>query len=256
VLNFFHPEPAVEGKIHTSALIDPSATLAELVDIGPGAVIEAGAKIAADCSIGAGVYVGRDASIGAGTRIAPNAYIHDRTEIGARCVVGPNATIGWSGFKYEKVNGAATYIPQVGRVVLEDDVHLGANSTIDRAGFHETRIGARTKIDNLVQIGHNVQIAPDCILCAQAGVAGSSKLGRGVILAGQAGVADHLTLADGVIMLAQAGAAADLEKAGMYFGSPCEPHREWYRKRALIGQLADMKKRLAALEKAMGAEEK
>lgn len=254
VLKFFHPEPEAEGDIHRLALVDETAKLNDPINIGPWTEVHEGVVIEANCVIGSRCHIGARTKIGPGCRIAPGVYIHNDTEIGARCRIGPGVIIGSDGFKYEKINGRSTHVPQVGRVVLEDDVDIGANTTIDRAGFAETRIGARTKIDNLVQIGHNVIVGPDCILCAQAGIAGSTKLGRGVIMAGQAGFKDHLNIADGTILLGQAGAAKDIAEPGKtWFGSPCEPSREWFRKNALLGQLGDMKKTLKALAEKKGS---
>jgi len=252
VLNTLFPPPVASGQRHPTAVIDATAHVHPSVDVGPQVVIGPGCSIEEGCRLEANVVVGRFVRIAAFTHLLAGTLVHDRSVIGARCTIGPGAVIGSRGFKYEIVGGVRTHIPQVGKVVIEDDVSIGANSTIDRAGFGETRIGARTKIDNLVQVAHNVTIGPDCVLCAQVGVAGSSTLGRGVIMAGQSAVADHVHLADGVVALAQSGIARDVENPGtQMMGSPANPAPLQRRNHVAMGQLSDMIKRLATLEKGL-----
>lgn len=197
-LNFLSPEPVPESFIHPSAVVAESASLGENVYIGPNAVIDdqvtigSGSRIEASCYLGSGVSVGDDC------RLFANVTLLEGTQVGNRVRIHSGAVLGADGFRYELLEGRLQKIPQVGIVVVEDDVEIGANTTIDRAFLEETRIGARTKIDNLVQIGHNVVIGSDCVLVSQVGIAGSVKLGRGVMMGGKSGIKDHLTIGNGV----------------------------------------------------------
>ncbi|MBF0613827.1 MAG: UDP-3-O-(3-hydroxymyristoyl)glucosamine N-acyltransferase [Magnetococcales bacterium] len=194
--------------IHASAVIDPTARLAEGVQVGPRVVI------------GAGVVIGADSVIHAG------AVIHDDTVIGARCVIHANAVIGGEGFGFEYVDGAHRKIPHLGIVQIEDDVEVGACTTIDRARFGATRIGAGTKIDNLVQIAHNVQIGRACVIVSQVGIAGSCRIEDGVVLAGQAGLVPHVTVGRGARVAAATGVAVDVPAGVTWSGWWGGPHRE------------------------------
>ena len=224
-MHFFHPEVKASGEVHPTAYIAPGADVASSADIGPHAVVETSAKIGERVVVGAGCYVGPGATIGDDTRLFAGVKVMNRCRIGQRCRIGPGTVIGYDGFKTELIGGRHVSIPQVGIVVLEDEVEIGANTTIDRASFHETRIGTRTKIDNLVQIGHNVTIGHDCLICAQVGIAGSVKIGPGCMFGGQVGIADNLSIAGGTILMAQTGVPSSLER-GVYFGSPAYPATE------------------------------
>lgn len=194
--------------IHPSAIVDPTAHLAPGVALGPRVVIDAG------------VVIGENSIIHAG------AIIHQRCQIGARCVIGSNSVIGFDGFGYEFVAGRHQKIPHLGIVRLEDDVEIGANTTVDRARFGETRIGAGTKIDNQVQIAHNVEIGRHCILISQVGIAGSCRVGDGVIIAGQSGVVPHRTVGPGAIIAGATGVASDVPAGTRWSGYWGQPHRE------------------------------
>lgn len=225
---------AASSNRHASASIDPSA------------------RIAADVEIGANVVVGRDVTIGAGSRVFPNVVIMDRCVIGTQCIIYPNCTlredtvlgervilqpgvsIGGDGYGYAPVDGKHVKIPQLGRVVLEDDVEIGANSTVDRARFTETRIGSGTKIDNLVMVGHNVTTGEDCLLVAQVGISGSTHLGNRVVLAGQVGTVGHVTVGDDVTVLGKGGITKDIPEPGVYAGMPLKPARLWRRAMARL----------------------
>ncbi len=175
-----------------------------------GATVEAGAVIGARTVLCAGSFVGRDAVIGADCYLHPNSAVLERCSVGARCVLQAGSVVGSDGFGYAWDGSRHRKIPQKGIVRIEDDVEVGANSAIDRATLGETVIGRGTKIDNLVQVGHNVVIGEDSLLCGQSGIAGSSRLGRRVTLAGQVGVGDHVTIGDGTIATGQAGVIGDL----------------------------------------------
>src|SRR6185295_9948094 len=182
----------------------------------------------------------------------PHAVLYDGTAVGANSVVHAGAVLGADGFGYATQGGAHHKVPQIGRVVVEAEVEIGANTTIDRATLGETRIGAGTKIDNLVQVGHNVRIGRHCILCGQAGIAGSTRLGDGVVLAGQAGVAGHIELGDRVQVAAKSAALAPVAPGAVVAGIPAVDLRQWRRQVALLSRLGEMNRRLKALEKKLG----
>ena len=238
--------------IHPTAVIHPEATLAEGVEVGPGSVIDAGATIGRGTKIGAQVYIGPHSSIGENGTIMPRVTIRERTLIGNRVILQPGCVIGSCGFGYtQDKEGRHIKLNQVGRVVIEDDVEIGANSTIDRSRFKETRIGRGTKIDNLVQIGHGVVIGSDNIIIAQTGLAGSSSTGRHVILAGQSAVAGHIHLTDGVLLAAKAGASKSITKPGKYNGIPAVPLEEYNRNTVYLRRIESLVKRVEALEAAL-----
>ena len=206
------------------------------------AVVEEGTELHA------GVYIGPGCRIGRGCVLWPNVVVREYTVIGERVVIHPNATIGADGFGYLYREGAHLKIPQIGRVVIEDDVEIGAGTCIDRARSGETRIGRGTKIDNLVQIGHNVQVGAHCILVSQAGVSGSCRLGHHVVLGGQVGVADHVELGDGAQVAAQGGVAQDIPPGVVHGGTPSVEVSAWRRQMASLRRLPDVLERLRALE--------
>jgi UDP-3-O-[3-hydroxymyristoyl] glucosamine N-acyltransferase len=250
-LILFYPEPRPEPFIHPSAVIDPTALLGE------------------DVWIGANAVVGREAEIGARARIHPNATVYDRVRIGAdsvihsgvslregtilgeRVIVHNNTVVGSDGFGFAKdEKGRWLKIPQTGRVVVEDDVEIGANTAIDRASVGETRLGRGTKVDNLVQVGHSCTVGEDTLLCGQVGMAGSTKVGNRVILAGQVGVGGHLTIGDDAVLMAQAGVFYDVPPKSVYSGGiPAFDHKESLRTMAAIRKLTEMQRTLRTLEK-------
>jgi UDP-3-O-[3-hydroxymyristoyl] glucosamine N-acyltransferase len=217
------------------------------VAIGPGAIVSDGAHIGDGCILHAHVFIGADVSLGAECEIWPNVVIRERVQVGNRVVIHPNTTIGADGFGYQFSGGHHRKIPQIGTVVIEDDVEIGANCAIDRAKFGATRIGAGTKIDNLVQIAHNVQIGPHCLIVAQCGIAGSARLGRGVVLGGQVGVRDHITLHDGVQSAACACISKDIPAGTTVIGAPAVPQDQFIRERAKVRRLPQMADTLRAL---------
>lgn len=227
LLEHFYPADAAIyfTGIHATAVVDPTAQLAAGVRVGPKAVIGPGTRIGADTVIEAGCVIGPNVQIGERCHLHPNVVVEHGTQIGNRVVIQAGAVIGGDGFKFEFIQGRWRKIPQVGRVVIEDDVEIGANTTIDRASLTETRIGAGTKIDNLVQIAHNVRIGRDCIIVAQVGIAGSSRVGDGSILAAQVGVADNLELGKRVRVLARSGVKDHLADNETVVGTPARPFR-------------------------------
>ena len=227
--------------IAASAKVDPSAHVGPLCVVGEGAVLAAGAVLEARC------HVGPRASVGADCWLKPGVVVGDYCVLGARCRIQSGAVIGSDGFGYEPVNGEIRRIPQIGNVVLEDDVEVGANSTLDRARFSQTVVGRGTKIDNLVQIAHNVRIGRQCLITAQVGIAGSTTLGDHCVLGGQSGVAGHLTLGDRVKLGAQTGLFEDVPADGFMNGTPAVPFGLERRLVVLSRRLPDLFKKVDSL---------
>ena len=248
------PAPFIPG-IHPSAVVDPSAVLdPEFVCIGPHAVIEAGVTIGNGTRIGAGCVLGDGVVIGQDCVLHPRVTVLRHCRLGHRVILHPGAVIGADGFGFEQLNdGRREKIPQVGIVVLEDDVEIGANSCVDRARFGQTRIGAGTKIDNLVQIAHNVDIGKNCVVAGLSGIAGSARLHDGVTIAAQVGVAGHIEIGSGVIITGQSGVAKSMMQPGVYMGDRAEPIRKMLRIMAAVHQLPELVQRLRSLEKKSAA---
>jgi UDP-3-O-[3-hydroxymyristoyl] glucosamine N-acyltransferase len=225
-----------------SARVDPSA------HVGPLCVIEEGAQVGAGCVLHASVFVGRDARLGPGCWIMPGCVVATHCTLGARVRLQPGVVVGADGFGYEFVAGRHEKVPQVGTVVIGDDVEIGANSTLDRARFSRTVVGEGTKIDNLVQIAHNVTIGKHCILCSQVGISGSTTLEDYVILGGQAGVGGHITLGKGAKAGGQAGISTDIPAGAYVNGTPAIPYMLERRIAVLAQRLPDLFKRVEALE--------
>lgn len=244
------PAPAFQPGFHPTAVVDPSAACdPHHVCLGPHTVVEAGAAIGAGTTIGAGGFVGRGARIGQNTFLHPRVSILDHCVVGDRVILHSGVVIGSDGFGFEHIGGRREKIAQTGLVQIDDDVEIGANTCVDRARFGKTCIGAGTKIDNLVQIAHNVVIGKNCVIAAQTGVAGSTRLHDGVILAAQVGVAGHLELHSGVIVTAQSGTSKSLTEPGPYMGFHAEPLRKMLRILAGLHQLPEIIRRVRELEK-------
>lgn len=222
------PHPA---GVHPSAVVDPTATVAATAWIGPHCVVMAGASIGDRCVLIASVTVGREAKVGDHTVLHPGVAVLDRCVVGARCTLHAGVAIGADGFGYRPASDGRSLvkIPHIGNVVIEDDVEIGANSCVDRAKFGSTLVGAGTKIDNLVQIGHNCRIGRCCILCGLVGLAGSVILGDGVVLGGKVGIADNIEVGAGAKVAAGAGITSDVPPGSVYMGSPAGPANEWRR---------------------------
>lgn len=233
--------------ISEGAEIGRNATIYDLVYISDKVKIGSGAVIFP------GVFIGEECCIGEDCTVYPNVTIMEKTVIGNRVIIHPNAVIGSDGFGYVFEEGRHNKVPQVGNVRIEDDVEIGAGVTIDRATTGSTVIGKGTKIDNLVQIGHNVQVGSNVILVAQVGIAGSSRIGDGVILGGQVGIADHVVIEPGTMIAAKSGVFGEV-KHGVYAGIPILPHRDWLKASALFAKLPELKKRIEELEKRMREE--
>ena len=241
--------PAIEFSpgIHPSVIVDPSAKLGKGVSIQPHVVIEAGVVIGDGTVIGAHTYVGHETIIGADCKIYPHVTIRERTRIGAHVIIHSGAVIGADGFGFEMVDGRNEKIQQVGHVQIDDDVEIGANTTIDRARFGRTWIQQGVKIDNLVQIAHNVVIGKDSIIVAQTGISGSARVGERVTIAGQVGIVGHVEIGDGTIIAAQSGVSKDL-RGGTWFGYPAVPFEEAKRQIAWIHRLGKLFARVKKIE--------
>ncbi len=250
-LEVYAPRARPRPGVAAGARVHPTARLARGVSVAAGATVGARTRVGARSAIGAGAFVGSDVVLGEDTVLHPNAVVYDGCRIGDRCVLHAGAVVGSDGFGYVWDGSRHRKIPQVGIVRLEDDVEVGSNAAIDRATLGETVVGRGTKIDNLVQVGHNVVIGEDSLLCGQAGVAGSTRIGKRVTLAGQAGVADHASIGDGAIATAQSGIVTGgrVEPGTVVSGMPAAPHREFLKRSAWIARLPELALRLEELER-------
>ncbi len=248
------PKPA--PGVHPTAVIAPGVRVPSTATVGPYCVIEEGVTLGERAHLQAHVFVGRNAVIGADNWLMPGVIVATECELGQRVRVQPGVVIGSDGFGYEFNQGRHERVPQVGNVVIEDDVEIGANSTLDRARFSRTLVGEGTKIDNLVQIGHNVTIGRHCLLCAQVGISGSTKLGDYVVLGGQAGVGGHITIGKGAKAGGKAGISTDIEPGLFVNGNPAIPYLLERRVAVLNQRLPDLFRRVDALEAQLKSAEK
>lgn len=248
LLDHFHAPPRPQPFVHPTALVGSRVSLGNEVSIGPYVVIENDVVVGDRVRIGAYCFVGHASRIGDDSFLHPNVCILHNCEIGSRVIFHPGVVIGADGFKYEMVDGQLTKIPQIGRVVIEDDVELGANTCIDRASLTETRIGRGTKIDNLCQIGHNVRVGAGSVMAGQVGIAGSTTLGEQCFLAGQAGLVDNIEVGNRAKIGAQAGVKNNVPDDAYYLGSPAMPARQFMRIVADWNKLPEMRRRLRELE--------
>jgi UDP-3-O-[3-hydroxymyristoyl] glucosamine N-acyltransferase len=245
------PAPPPAG-VHPSAVVHSGAQIAPGASIGEQAVVMPGAVIGPRSVVMAGGYIGAGARIGAACLLHPHAVVGHGCLLGDRVILHSGAVVGSDGFGYDTQDGRHTKIAQSGIVVVEDDVEIGANTTIDRARFGRTVIGEGTKIDNLVMIAHNVVIGKHCIVCAQVGIAGSARIGNHVILAGQAGLVGHIRIGDGAIVGAQTGVSNDIEPGARVVGSPPRPIGDWKRSIIRVDKLAELYDRVKKLEQRAG----
>lgn len=240
VARALYPDTAVEPSIAPSAIIDKAAVIGAGSVVAPGAVIESGVEIGARCRIGANAVIGEAVRIGDDTVIGANATL-SHCLIGARVHIYPGACIGQRGFGFAIDPAGHVKVPQLGRVIIEDDVEIGANTTIDRGAGPDTVIGAGAMIDNLVQVAHNVRIGPRCVLAAQVGISGSCELGELVVIGGQGGLAGHLKIGSGVQIAAQSGILRDVAPGQRVMGTPAKPIRQFFRGVAILEKMS-MKK--------------
>jgi UDP-3-O-[3-hydroxymyristoyl] glucosamine N-acyltransferase len=244
-----NPPAAVDAGIHKSAVVDKSARVAKSAGVGACAVIGRGALIEDSASIGPGCFIGDGASIGAGSRLHANVTVYRECRIGARCIVHSGAVIGSDGFGIAKEDGVWKKIPQIGRVLIGDDVEIGANTTIDRGALDDTVIADGVKLDNQIQIAHNVRIGANTAIAACVGIAGSAKIGSNCALGGASMIYGHITLADNVNVSAGTLIMKSLEQPGTYTGVyPFSSHQRWLRNAAHLRQLDELVKRVRELE--------
>ncbi|HSY20387.1 MAG TPA: UDP-3-O-(3-hydroxymyristoyl)glucosamine N-acyltransferase [Candidatus Acidoferrales bacterium] len=248
-VTIFFPEPEFAAGIHPTAVVAKSAQVDPSAHIGPHCTIGERVKIGAKVALLAGDHVGDDSVIGDESRLFPNVTLYPRTQIGQRVRIHSSTVIGADGFGYVFDSGFHRKVPQVGHVVISDDVEIGANSCVDRGALGATVIGRGTKIDNLVQVAHNVQTGEHCLLISQVGISGSTRLGNYVVVAGQAGLAGHLKIGNQVTIGAAAGVMSDIPDGVKVLGAPAQPDRESKRQMIAIQRLPDLLKRFAAWEK-------
>jgi UDP-3-O-[3-hydroxymyristoyl] glucosamine N-acyltransferase len=245
----FYPPSTRTPSIHPTARIGRGAAIGEGVSLDEYAVIGDGATVGDGAWIGAHAAVGAGVKIGAETRLFPHVTLYPGSEIGARVILHSGVRIGSDGFGYVFTEGRHAKIPHVGRCVIGDDVEIGANTTVDRGSIDDTVIGAGTKIDNLVQIGHNVRVGSLCLIMAQVGIAGSAQIGDGCVLAGQAGLGGHITVGAGARIGGQSGVFGNVPPGEVWSGYPARPHRESLRATGALFRLAEM---IRPLEKLLG----
>lgn len=245
----FAPAPQLATGQHPSAIIHPSAQI-EGAHIGPQVTIAADVTIGQGTQIGAGCVLGSGVKIGEGCLIYPNVTLYAGVQLGDRVIVHSGAVIGSDGFGYAHSERGAVKIQHLGRVILEDDVEIGVNTCIDRGTLGDTVIGARSKIDNLCQIGHNVHIGTDCLIAGMVGISGSTKVGRGVIIGGGAGISDHLTIGDGVTIGGRSGVGKDIPAGESWMGYPAQPFKKYARGLYLQGRLERIWQIVKGLERA------
>lgn len=255
LLPFFHPPLEQPAGAHETAVIGEGCEVAETARLGPFSVLGDGSSVGPGAVLHAHVVVGRDCRIGAAAVLHPHVVLYDGTEIGERTILHAGVVLGADGFGYVTRSGEHIKVPQVGRTVVESDVEIGALAAVDRAALDETRIGAGTKIDNLVQVGHNTKIGRGCILSGQSGIAGSARLQDYVVIAGQAGVAGHLEIGRGVQVAAKSAVLQSVSE-GKVGGIPAFDLSKWRRTAAMLPRLGELARRVRALEKKVESADK
>ncbi len=245
-LEIFYPARRPEAGIHPTAVTGGNVEIDPSVSVGPNCFVGDNSRIGAGTTLGPNVVVGSNVKIGEGCRLHPNVTVLDGCEIGNRVILHSGVVVGADGFGYIEIEGMRKKVPQVGIVIIEDDVEIGANSAVDRATLGVTRIGRGTKIDNLVQIGHNVKLGEDCVLCGEVGISGSCEIGDKVIFGGQAGVSDHIKIGHGAILGGKSGVISDVPAGAFYSGFPARPHRETMKALSLLKKLPEIVENLEA----------
>ena len=256
VLPLFFPEPVFPPGVHASAIVPASAQVDSTAHIGPYCVLGENVRLGPRSLLQGGNFVGANCQLGEDVNLFPNVTLYPETEIGNRVRIHSGTVVGSDGFGYVPDGGIHLKVPQIGNVVIRDDVEIGANVTIDRGALGPTLIGKGTKIDNLVQIAHNVVVGEHCLLVSQVGIAGSTKLGNYVILAGQVGLAGHLKVGNRVSVAAQSGVMHNIPDGEKWLWTPAQPDRQAKRQMIALQQLPELLRRVAALEKQMGDKSK
>lgn len=249
LLEVLHPVDRPPPGVHPTAVVAPGAVLGEGASVGPLAVVEEGAAIGPRTVVGPGCVIARGARVGEDCLLHPRVVVEHGCVVGDRCILQAGVVVGGDGFGFATVDGVHHKVPQVGRAVLEDDVELGANTTVDRGSLGDTVVGRGTKIDNLVMIAHNVRLGPGCLLAAQAGIAGSTHLGGHVMMGGQSGIVGHVEIGDRTLVGAKSAVFRDLPGGEMYSGVPARPHRQWLKAQAGLNRLGELLERVRELER-------
>ncbi len=252
----FHPPVRLAAGVSAQASIHPTAVLGKEVHVGPFAVVAEGAVVGDRVTLYPGAYVGKGAVVGEDAVLHPHVTLYEGVRVGKRVLLHAGCVIGSHGFGFAPTPQGYRKIPQVGTVEIGDDVEIGANTTIDRASLGVTRIGPGTKLDNLIQVGHSVEIGRDTVIAAQVGIAGSARVGNRVMIGGQTGLAGHLEVGDGVILGAKTGVAVSLksDENRAWSGVPAMPHRTWLKMATLLPRLPEIFRRVARLESGKPAE--
>ena len=248
-LELFAPELTATEGVHPTAVIEPTATVDPSAAIGPGAYISHGVKVGSNTVIGPNCSIGENTTIGSQCRLDGNVVVYHNCQIENSCIIQGNSTIGATGFGYSFIDGAHRLIPHNGGVILEDGVEIGSNSCIDRAKFGNTVIGAGTKVDNLVQIAHNVQTGKCCLMAGHVGISGSTKVGNGVVFAGASGSSDHVEIGDGAVLGAQAVATGKIEPGQTVLGLPARDVRKELKSKSVYRNLPELAKEVKQLGK-------
>lgn len=249
VLTLFQTDPPVVREVSSLAYVGSNVRLGEDVGLEPFAVICDGAELGDRVTIGAGSVVGADCRIGADSVVMPRVVLYPRTEIGRDCILHAGVVVGSDGFGFATSEGRHHKVPQLGKVVIGDEVELGANTTVDRGALGETVVGAGSKLDNLVMIAHGVTLGEGCLMAAQSGIAGSTQIGSHVTFAGQSGAAGHLKIADGTVVAAKTAVFGNIDPGAFVAGTPAVDHRTWKRSQILLKRLPDLRKEIAELKK-------
>ncbi|SFD06943.1 UDP-3-O-[3-hydroxymyristoyl] glucosamine N-acyltransferase [Thiohalospira halophila DSM 15071] len=253
IATLFDPAPRLAAGIHPTAVVAPDARVADDAAIGPHAVIESGATIGSGAVIGSGCHVGAGTRVGSGSRLVARVTVLHGVTLGERVILHPGVVVGSDGFGLAREGEAWLKVPQVGSVVIGDDVEIGANTTVDRGALEDTVIEEGAKLDNQIQVAHNVHIGAHTAIAGCVGIAGSARIGRHCALGGGVGVAGHLTIADGVTVTGMSLVSRSIREPGVYSsGMPAEPNDQWNRHSARFRQLDDMARRLRALERGRG----
>ena len=255
-LEVFYVKPYSPSGISERAVIGSNVKMGDDVSVHPNVYISNDVELGSRVTLSSGVFLGEGVTVGDDSFIYPNVTIREKVRIGKKVIVHSGAVIGYDGFGYVPEKGSHFKIPQVGGVIVEDDVEIGANVCIDRATVGNTIIGCGTKIDNLVQVAHNVKIGRNCIIVAQVGISGSVEIGDGAIIAGQVGVKDHVKIGAGTIVAAQAGVTGDIPAGQIYSGTPAIPHGTSLRAQSLYSKLPELVKRMREIEKKLGISKK
>ncbi|MHC4990940.1 MAG: UDP-3-O-(3-hydroxymyristoyl)glucosamine N-acyltransferase [Planctomycetota bacterium] len=252
LLELFHPAPPRPVGVSPDARLASTVRLGRDVAVGPFAVVERDVSLGDAVVVGAGAVVGAGSVIGAETELKPRVVVYPGTRIGERCLVHAGVVLGGDGYGFATSGGVHHKVPQVGGLIIGDDVEIGANTTVDRGALDDTRIGSGTKLDNLVMIAHGVQLGEAALMAAQTGISGSTRVGRATMWGGQSGAAGHLEIADGSVIASKSAVYGDIRKGAFVAGIPAVDHRSWKRSQAIVGRLPQMRRMLRDIERRLG----